>query len=157
MPIDLSRPRHETVALVTPRGRLWLAAGIVFYLTMLVVGNIPGKAQALNQEYGDKLLHLGAYASLAGAIFLAFSRHQVAITLAGVAVLGSLDEIVQGFFSYRSSDIADLLTDLAGAMLAIALLSLANAIGNAGARIDTASSYRSTPSSDCAHENHHHR
>ena len=98
MRTDLSRPSHEATVLFTPRARLCLAAAIAFFLTMLVVGSIPGKAQALNREYGDKLMHLCAYACLAGAIFLAFWRHRAVITLASVAMLGSLDEIIQGFF-----------------------------------------------------------
>ncbi|WP_354683810.1 hypothetical protein [Cupriavidus necator] len=58
----------------------------MFFLTMLVVGGIPGKAQALNREFGDKLMHLRAYTCLA------FSRHRAAITLSSVALLGGLDE-----------------------------------------------------------------
>ncbi|KWR90407.1 VanZ family protein [Cupriavidus sp. IDO] len=157
MRIDPSRPSHKATGLVTPRGRLYLAAAIAFFLTMLVVGSIPGKAQALNREYGDKLMHLCAYACLAGAIFLAFSRHRAVITLASVAMLGSLDEIIQGFFPYRSSNLADLLTDLAAALAAIAVLSLVNAFVNAMARKDAGASYRSPPPSTCAHEDHHHR
>jgi VanZ family protein len=157
MRIELSRPRHEAAALVTPRGRFCLAAAIVFFLAMLAVGSIPGKAQALNREFGDKLLHLIAYACLAGAIFLAFSRHRAAITLASVALLGGLDEFIQSFFPYRSSNLADLLTDLTAAVLAIALLSLVNRFVNARARKDAGDLYRSLPPSNCAHENHHHR
>ncbi|RWA51774.1 hypothetical protein AU476_20810 [Cupriavidus sp. UYMSc13B] len=124
---------------------------------MLVVGSIPGKAQALNREYGDKLMHLCAYACLAGAIFLAFSRHRAVITLASVAMLGSLDEIIQGFFPYRSSNLTDLLADLTAALVTIALLSLVNALLNAVARKDASASYRSPPPKNCAHEDHHHR
>ncbi|MCY1253767.1 hypothetical protein D9M68_148740 [compost metagenome] len=124
---------------------------------MLVVGSIPGKAQALNQEYGDKLMHLCAYACLAGTIFLPFSRHRAVITLACVAMLGSLDEIIQGFFPYRSSNLTDLLADLKAALAAIAVLSLANVFVNAMARKDAGASYRSPPPSNCAHEDHHHR
>lgn len=124
---------------------------------MLVVGSIPGKAQALNREYGDKLMHLCAYACLAGAIFLAFSRYRAVITLASVAMLGGLDEIIQGFFPYRSSNLADLLADLTAALVTIALLSLVNAFVNAAARKDASASYRSPPPSNCAHEDHHHR
>lgn len=157
MRTDLSRPSQEATALFTPRARLCLAAAIAFFLTMLVVGSIPGKAQALNREYGDKLMHLCAYACLAGTIFLAFSRHRAVITLASVAILGSLDEIIQGFFPYRSSNLADLLADLMAALAAIAVLSLVNAFISAMARKDAGASYRSPPPSNCAHEDHHHR
>ncbi|WP_455281698.1 VanZ family protein [Cupriavidus necator] len=157
MRTDLSRPSHEATALFTPRAKLCLAAAIAFFLTMLVVGSIPGKAQALNREYGDKLMHLCAYACLAGTIFLAFSRYRAVITLASVAILGSLDEIIQGFFPYRSSNLADLLADLMAALAAIAVLSLVNAFISAMARKDAGASYRSPPPSNCAHEDHHHR
>lgn len=153
MRTDLSHPSHEATALFTPRARLCLAAAIAFFLTMLVVGNIPGKAQALNREYGDKMMHL----CLAGTIFLAFSRHRAVITLASVAMLGSLDEIFQGFFPYRSSNLTDLLADLTAALAVIAVLSLVNAFVNAMACKDAAASYRSPPPSNCAHEDHHHR
>lgn len=119
MRIDLSRLSHKAAALITPRGRLCLAAAIVFFLAMLAVGSIPGKAQAPNREFGDKFLHLVAYSCLACAIFLAFSRHRAAITLASVALLGGLDEIVQALFSYRSSSLADLPMDLTAAAFAI--------------------------------------
>ena len=121
MRTDLSRPSHEATGLVTPRGRLCLAAAISFFLTMLVVGSIPGKA------------------------------------LASVAMLASLDEIIQGFFPYRSSNLTDLLADLTAALVTIALLSLVNAFVNAAARKDASASYRSPPPSNCAHEDHHHR
>lgn len=156
MRIDLSRPSHEATALVTPPGRLFLTAAVGCFLTILVVGNLPGKAQALNREYGGKLMQLCAYASLVGATFLAFSPHRAVITLASVAMLGSLDEIIQGF-PYRSSNLADLLADLTAALAAIALLSLVNTFVNAMARKDAGASYRSPTPSNCAHEDHHHR
>ncbi|WP_454726774.1 MULTISPECIES: VanZ family protein [Cupriavidus] len=158
MRIEPSRPGGGGgAALLAPRGKPWLAAATVFYLTMLVVGNLPGQAQALNQAFGDKLMHLSAYACLSGAICLAVSRHKAAITLASIAVLGGLDEVIQSFFPYRSSDLADLLTDLTAAVLAIALLSLANALVSARARKDAGDANRSLPPSTRAHENHHHR
>jgi len=157
MRIEPSRPGSNAATLFSPKGRLWLAAAAVFYLTMLVVGNLPGKAQALNQEFGDKVMHLSAYACLGAAIHLAVSRHKAVITLAGIAVLGGLDEVIQSFFPYRSSDLADLLTDLTAAVLAIALLSLAHTLANAWARKDTNNPDRSSPPSTRAHENHHHR
>lgn len=155
MRIDLSRLGCEATALVTPRGRLCLAAAALFFLTMLAVGSIPGKAHALNREFGDKLMHLVAYACLAGVIFLSISRHRAAITLASVALLGSLDEIVQSFFPYRSSSLADLLMDLTAALLSIALLSLLNRFANAKARKAACDLCQSSPPSHCADENHY--
>jgi len=136
MPIDLSRMTRESTSLITPKGKRRLAAVFLFFLAMLTAGNIPGAAQAASNEFGDKILHLVAYACVAGTIFLSFSRHQSAITLISVALLGSLDELIQSLFPYRSADLTDLLTDLAAAALAIAIVSLVKKVANAKARMD---------------------
>ncbi|WER47338.1 hypothetical protein CupriaWKF_07260 [Cupriavidus sp. WKF15] len=54
-------------------------------------------AQALNREYGDKLMHLCAYACLACAIFLASFR--AIITLLSVAMLGKPGRSYPGLLS----------------------------------------------------------
>lgn len=124
MPIESQPSARPAASILGPHARLLLSLAAAFYLLMLLVGNQPGNAQAMSQEYGDKNLHLVAYACLAGAIHLSFTRYRAAITLAGIALLGGLDELIQSFFPYRSSDLTDLLTDLLAAVAAIALISL---------------------------------
>lgn len=128
MRIEPSRPGDSAATLLSPRGKLWLTVAALFCLTMLVVGNLPGNAQGLNRAFGDKVMHLGAYACLSGAIFLSLSRYRAAITLASITLLGGMDELIQSLFPYRSSDLSDLLTDLLAAALAIGAVTVASAL-----------------------------
>ncbi len=133
MRIESQRSARPAASIFTAQARLWLPIAAVFYVAMLLVGNLPGNAQAMSREFGDKLLHFAAYGCLAGAIYLSFTRYRAVITLAGIALLGGLDELIQSLFPYRSSDLMDLLTDLLSAVAAIALLSLASRLGRASA------------------------
>lgn len=133
MPIESQPWARPAAPILTTQARLWLSVAAVFYAAMLLVGNLPGNAQAMSREFGDKLLHFAAYGCLAGAIYLSFKRYRAVMTLAGIALLGGLDEFIQSFFPYRSSDLTDLLTDLLAAAVAIALLSLAGRLGLASA------------------------
>ncbi|MGO4154123.1 VanZ family protein [Cupriavidus sp. YAF13] len=133
MPIESQPLARPAASILGPRAGLLLSLAAAFYLLMLLVGNQPGNAQAMSQEYGDKNLHLVAYACIAGAIHLSFTRYRAATTLTGIALLGGLDEFIQSFFPYRSSDLADLLTDLLAAVAAIVLISLARRLSRASA------------------------
>jgi len=128
MRIEPTRPGDSAATLHSPRGKLWLIVAALFCLTMLVVGNLPGNAQGLNRAFGAKVMHLGTYACLSGAIFLSLSQYRAAITLASIALLGGMDELIQSLVPYRSADLSDLLTDLLAAALAIGAVTVASAL-----------------------------
>lgn len=110
-----------------PRRRLAITAGVVFYLTLLVLGSQSGMAPALGLALiHDKLLHLLAYGALAGLLFLGLSSPPLTrslLVIGVVAVLGAADELIQSALPHRDADVLDWVADLVGATLACVLLS----------------------------------
>ncbi len=96
---------------------------------MLLLGAIPGEAQALSDAFGDKLLHLCAYSFLTCVLFGGMSGNIAARawrTLMLIGLLGGVDETIQGFMAYRNPSMGDWLIDiLAAGLTLIALVILA--------------------------------
>ena len=94
---------------------------------MIVIGAIPGEAQALSDAVGDKLLHLGAYSFLTCALFGGMrgtTTSRALRSLIAIGVLGALDEAIQSFMPYRNANLSDWAFDMLAAGLALAVLIL---------------------------------
>ena len=75
----------------------------------------------------DKVLHAGAWAALAGALWLALSlplRRRAVAVLAACLVYAVATELLQGLVPTRSTDAWDAAADMAGAAVAVAALTL---------------------------------
>jgi VanZ family protein len=99
----------------------------MFFACMLLLGAIPGEAQALSDAFGDKLLHLCAYSFLTCVLFggLTGSLASRALrTLMMIGLLGGIDEAVQGFMPYRNASMTDWIIDIMSAGLALTVLIL---------------------------------
>jgi len=112
----------KSLATLVHLRRYSLRIACFFFLLMVAVGSIPGKAEALSAATHDKLLHFVAYSVLSVLLYLGIpgSRWRRALgTLAGVAFLGLLDETIQHFLHYRNSDVRDWLFNMLAAALSV--------------------------------------
>ncbi len=103
----------------------WLLALAGFFLLMVLLGSVPGQAQALSDRYGDKLLHTLAYGFM--AILCHRSLHaprtlHALLTVGVIALLGLLDESLQSLLPYRNASILDWCFDIGAAAIVAALL-----------------------------------
>ncbi len=106
---------------------LLVPLALALYALILLLGNIRGLGQALAPDTSDKTLHLLAYGTLAGLLFVGMRQPLLRRSLMVVAVIGLLgvgDECLQAFIPYRDADALDWLADITGAALVCALLSL---------------------------------
>lgn len=111
--------------LLTPRR--CRAAAILFFLLMVGIGSVPGKAQALSAAVHDKYLHFAAYALLSALLYgslAAGSSLRGLRTLAVAGVLGAIDEAIQALLPYREAALADWQVDMLAALSCVLVLSL---------------------------------
>jgi VanZ family protein len=105
----------------------WLLAAMLFFSLLLILGSVPGQAHALSVRFGDKLLHMLAYALLTFLCYRAITTTKMLralITLLMIAILGLLDEAGQSFLPYRNASMLDWWFDMAAACIVVTLLSL---------------------------------
>lgn len=99
-----------------------LTAAAAFFILMISIGSIPGKAEALSAATHDKFLHLSAYFIL-GILFFGGIRgslmRRMGYTLAAIALLGGMDETIQYFLPYRKSEWLDWIFNMCAATLSI--------------------------------------
>ena len=95
--------------------KLCLPAAGLFFLVLVTVGNLPGLAADMSDAFGDKRLHLVAYAVLTGLIYLSVNRRPALVAMLAVSALGVVDETIQSFFPYRQAELLDLLADILAA------------------------------------------
>lgn len=103
-----------------------LFAALAFFVLMVVIGALPGNAEALSTVVYDKLLHFIAYAFLSLLLHAGLgggAATRALHTLLAVAVLGGLDEAIQSLMPYRDASWADWETDMIASMSCIAMLS----------------------------------
>jgi len=115
---------HATVSTVVTPARCLMAA-ILLYVLMVLVGAIPGKAEALSAAVYDKLLHFSAYAVLSGLLYAGLSGRPVPRALRTVIIagaLGALDEAIQSVMPYRHANWDDWRVDMLAALSCVALL-----------------------------------
>jgi VanZ family protein len=104
---------------------------ILYAALIICLSSIPdlGKPQLAVLSI-DKLLHFGEYAIFAILIFRSFSnvssrlgsRYVIYLSLLFIALFALFDELYQGYVPGRDPDVLDLLFDILGAALIIALM-----------------------------------
>ena len=98
----------------------------IFFLLMIAIGSIPGKADALSAATNDKFLHFCAYSTLSVLLYLGLggsTLRRVLGTLLVIALLGLTDETIQYFLPYRNSNTLDWLFNMMAAALSVTLCS----------------------------------
>ena len=123
-----SFPRQTRLALPTFLLRRYsLSAAMLFFVLMVAIGSIPGQAEALSAVTHDKFLHFAAYSVLSVLLYAGIrgsSLQRALGTLAGVALLGLLDETIQHFLHYRNSNVWDWLFNMLAAALNVTACSV---------------------------------
>ena len=114
----------STVVLTPKFQRLCRHGAMVFFLLIVVIGNLPRAREDIGQYASGVVLHSAAYAILA-LLIAAGSRGSefqrgIKATLT-IVVMGALDEYAQSFFPYRTASIMDWMIDVASGGLASAL------------------------------------
>ena len=107
--------------------RYCLPAAAAFFLALVTVGNLPGLAAEMSATFGDKRLHLAAYACLTLLVYASVQRRPGLTALLVVTALGGLDEWIQSFFAYRQADLLDLLADISAAGATVISLNIGSA------------------------------
>lgn len=105
----------------------WLAIALIFFLLMIIVGSLPGNAQALTEKINDKILHFLAYSLLTVLIYLSLSTthlRKFTLTLSIIAILAMTDELIQSTMTFRNASLYDLSVDILAASLIASCLSL---------------------------------
>lgn len=116
LPPEGESPRHAREPFWRPgMARLCLPVAGLFFLVLVTVGNLPGLASEMSDAFGDKRLHLAAYAFLTGLIYMSVNRRPALVAMLAITALGALDESIQSFFPYRQAELLDLLADISAA------------------------------------------
>lgn len=101
------------------RALAWL-----FFALMVLIGSVPGKAEALSAATHDKFLHFFAYSVLSFLIYAGLSGNagkRALGTVLFIALLGGVDETIQYLLPYRNSDATDWLFNMMAAALSAML------------------------------------
>ena len=105
----------------------WMCLLLVFFIIMLVLGAVPGNADALTNRFDDKLLHLIAYSCMAALCFQSLQGRRLIQSLTSlliIALLGLIDELVQLLLPYRNASLIDWCFDIAAAITVIIFMNL---------------------------------
>lgn len=112
--------------LLDPRlRRLRYGCAIAMFAAIVVAGSIPGARADVGRYASELVLHSTAYATLALLWFTAGRGPAAArsvSSVAAIAVMGAIDELVQSFFPYRGADVHDWLVDCGAAVVTCAIL-----------------------------------
>lgn len=112
--------------LLDPRLRtLRYGCAIAMFAAIVVAGSIPGARADVGRYASGLVLHSTAYATLALLWFTARRGSAAArsvSSVAAIAVMGAIDELVQSFFPYRGADVHDWLVDCGAAVVTCAIL-----------------------------------
>lgn len=134
---------HFIRTLATPRR--CLLATLFLFTAMVAIGAIPGKANALSAVVYDKILHVAAYAGLAGLIYSGInaSRPICALnSLLAIATLGAVDEAIQSMLPYRHANFQDWKYNMLGASVCVGSLFCWQLLQTATADADHDADYR---------------
>lgn len=110
--------------IMTPRSCRYGA--LAFFAVLILVGAIPGKAEALSAVFYDKVLHFVAYASLSALVYGAIPGTptvRAIRTLLIIGTLGAADEAIQSLLPYRSANAVDWVVDMIAAVASVSILS----------------------------------
>lgn len=107
------------------KSRQWLVIGCLLIATVIWLSLTPGPAKVLRFDHSDKLAHLLAYGLLMGWFGQIYHRpwlrlgHAFSFTLLGVVL-----EFAQHLGGQRDFDVADMLANATGVVLALIVLRL---------------------------------
>lgn len=107
----------------------WLFGLAGFFVMMVVLGSVPGEAQALSDRFGDKLLHSLAYGFMTLLCLRAIQAPpmlRLLLAVGIVALLGLFDESLQSLLPYRNASALDWCFDVAAAAI-VAVLTILHA------------------------------
>lgn len=99
--------------------------GLLLYVLVLVIGNLPGARADAAELASGLVLHSCCYAFLALLLFSGRAGTPARRALTAVlmvAVLGALDEYVQTFFPYRHGQVSDWVVDCCAASVTALVL-----------------------------------
>ncbi len=111
--------------LIEPSNRLrtlCLLLLVTLVTLLLYGGHQPGIQSVLVPEPWDKAAHAIAYGGFAALAWVAAGARQVALPMAGVLVIGLMDEALQYYTPGRWADVGDLIADVVGGWIALAVL-----------------------------------
>jgi VanZ family protein len=104
----------------------WFVAALLFFVYMVILGSLPGNAQALTEKINDKTLHFIAYSSLTILIYFSVITTKIkkfSITLIIILIFSITDELIQSTLSYRNASLLDLSFDILAACVMTSCLS----------------------------------
>jgi VanZ family protein len=105
------------------RLRFWSA--ITLFTLNCIIGSIPGARAEAAQYASGVVLHSFGYSALTFLLFTGCQgvpAQRALKAVAGVALLGAIDEFVQSFFPYRHGSFNDWLVDMAAAIIAATVM-----------------------------------
>lgn len=88
---------------------------IVFFLSIVIIGSLPGAREDIGKYASGLVLHSIAYAVLGALLFVGSSgdRTERAVkAVLTIVVMGAGDEYVQSFVPYRMASVADWMIDV---------------------------------------------
>jgi VanZ family protein len=100
----------------------YLVGLLIFFALMILLGSLPGQADALSLRFGDKPLHLIVYmcfSLLCYRIWITPRRQRILLTIGLIALLGLIDEAIQAFLPYRNASVVDWCFDLLAALVTV--------------------------------------
>lgn len=105
----------------------YVAFLLIFFALMILMGSLPGQADTLSAQFGDKPLHLMAYICLSVLCYRAWiapRRQRILLTIVMIALLGLIDEGIQATLPYRNASVVDWCVDLLAALITVSGFSL---------------------------------
>ncbi len=90
------------------------AVAIIFFLTVVAIGSIPGARLEIANFARAVVLHSVAYGTITIFLFTGTSgslKYRFVRTLLTVAVMGAIDELVQSLLPYRRGTFSDWFVD----------------------------------------------
>jgi len=109
-------------------GRVGLWAAVAAYMAVIFVLSSQTSLPGLRFQWGDKLLHVAAFTGL-GVLVLGASHGGLRRLVPGAAVgavlltagYGVVDELHQSTVSGRDASVGDVVADIVGALVALAI------------------------------------
>ncbi|MFH1869395.1 MAG: VanZ family protein [Pseudomonadota bacterium] len=122
MPTEAQRALRQAWQPALRAASCFSAAGLL--VAGVLVGGATPAAVGLIDAPWDKLVHVLTYATLCLLLAGGFNGRRPLLAASLAFAIGVTDEAMQSFYPGRHADLADLGADLAGALLATALLRL---------------------------------
>ncbi|MDL2357844.1 MAG: VanZ family protein [Pseudomonadota bacterium] len=117
-----------SLLVLDPKLRKWRwGCALTMYVTILVMGSVPGARAQIGHYATGVVLHSLAYAILTALVYTGSTGSAGVRALKAVltvALMGAGDELLQSLFPYRGAAVNDWLVDCAAAIITATVLSL---------------------------------